>query len=93
VLVLTARDATSDRIAGLDAGADDYLVKRSTSPNSRPGCARCCGAVSTARSPPRVPRITLDPGSQSVTWNGQPVSLQRKELILLRELIAQPGAC
>ncbi|MDT3672218.1 MAG: response regulator [Aromatoleum sp.] len=92
VLVLTARDATSDRIAGLDAGADDYLVKPFDVAELK-ARLRALLRRSFNRAQPALEYrgITLDPGSQSVTWNGQPVSLQRKELILLRELIAQPG--
>jgi DNA-binding response OmpR family regulator len=41
VLLLTARDALEDRVAGLDDGADDYLVKPFAFPSSRPGCGRC----------------------------------------------------
>ena len=42
ILMLTARDAVPDRIAGLDSGADDYLTKPSTSTNCWPTCVRCC---------------------------------------------------
>ncbi len=45
VLILTARDGTAERIAGLDAGADDYLVKPFDVENSRPGSAPCCAAA------------------------------------------------
>lgn len=40
VLIVTARDAVADRVKGLDAGADDYLVKPLISTNSAPACAR-----------------------------------------------------
>jgi DNA-binding response OmpR family regulator len=38
VLILTARDSSADKIAGLDAGADDYLTKPFDLPNCRPAC-------------------------------------------------------
>ena len=92
VLVLTARDATADRIAGLDAGADDYLVKPFDVAELK-ARLRALLRRSFNRPQPAIEYrgITLDPASQSVTWNGQAVNLQRKELILLHELIAQPG--
>lgn len=43
ILVLTARDSVSERVAGLDAGADDYLPKPLHSKNCWPDCARCSG--------------------------------------------------
>ena len=43
VIVLTAKDAVSDRVANLEAGADDYLVKPLVSRNFWHGCARACG--------------------------------------------------
>ncbi len=45
ILMLTARDAVADRVVGLETGADDYLVSRSTSPNCWPACAASCGVV------------------------------------------------
>ncbi len=92
VLVLTARDATGDRIAGLDAGADDYLVKPFDVAELK---ARLRALLRRSFNRPQpaleYDGITLDPASQTVTWRGQPVPLQRKEFILLHELIAQPG--
>lgn len=92
VLVLTARDATADRIAGLDAGADDYLIKPFDVSELK---ARLRALLRRSFNRPQpaleYAGITLDPASQTVTWQGQPVSLQRKEFILLHELIAQPG--
>ena len=92
VLVLTARDATGDRIAGLDAGADDYLVKPFDVAELK---ARLRALLRRSFNRPQpaleYDGITLDPASQTVTWRGHPVPLQRKEFILLHELIAQPG--
>ncbi len=92
VLVLTARDATADRIAGLDAGADDYLVKPFDVDelNAR---IRALLRRSENRAQPALHYrdVSLDPVAQQVSYRGQPVALQRKEFLLLHELLAQPG--
>ncbi|SDS75712.1 response regulator [Pseudomonas oryzae] len=92
VLVLTARDATSDRIAGLDAGADDYLVKpfdvAELKARLRALLRRSFGR---AQSVLEYRGIRLEPDSQQVTYQGVPVNLPRKEFLLLHELLAQPG--
>jgi len=92
ILVLTARDATSDRIAGLDAGADDYLVKPFDVAELK-ARLRALLRRSFNRPQPMLEYrgITLDPVSQSVSYQGQPVNLPRKEFLLLHELLAQPG--
>tara|TARA_R110002049_G_scaffold105003_6_gene251681 strand:- start:380 stop:1039 length:660 start_codon:yes stop_codon:yes gene_type:complete len=92
VLVLTARDATADRIAGLDAGADDYLIKPFDVAELK---ARLRALLRRSFSRPQplleYREIVLDPAGQSVTWRGAPVSLTRKEFLLLHELLSQPG--
>ncbi len=92
VLVLTARDATSDRIAGLDAGADDYLVKpfdlAELKARLRALLRRSAGR---AQSVLNYRGISLEPESQLVTYDGRSISLPRKEFLLLHELISQPG--
>ena len=49
ILLLTARDRVPDRVAGLDAGADDYLVSRLPSMSCWPASAPCCAAPATSR--------------------------------------------
>ncbi len=92
VLVLTARDATSDRIAGLDAGADDYLVKPFDVEELK---ARLRALLRRSFSRPQplleYRGICLDPVTQQVSYQGQEISLPRKEYLLLHELLAQPG--
>jgi two-component system response regulator QseB len=92
VLVLTARDATSDRIAGLDAGADDYLVKPFDVAELK-ARLRALLRRSFGRAEPVLEYrgIRLEPDSQQVTYQGVPVNLARKEFLLLHELLAQPG--
>lgn len=92
VLILTARDATEDRIAGLDAGADDYLVKPFDL-NELKARLRALLRRSTGRATVLIEHagITLDPSSQQVTYNGHTVVLTPKEYLLLHELLAQPG--
>ncbi len=92
VLVLTARDATADRIAGLDAGADDYLVKPFDVAELK-ARLRALLRRSFGRSQPAIEygEVRLEPESQQVSLRGEPVSLARKEFQLLHELLAQPG--
>ena len=92
VLVLTARDATSDRIAGLDAGADDYLVKPFDVAELK-ARLRALLRRSFNRPQPALEYrgIRLDPLDQQVSYLGNPVNLPRKEFLLLHELLAQSG--
>lgn len=92
VLVLTARDATADRIAGLDAGADDYLTKPFDVAELK-ARLRALLRRSFNRPQPALEYrgISLDPVSQEVRYQGKVINLPRKELLLLHELIAQPG--
>lgn len=92
VLVLTARDSTSDRIAGLDAGADDYLVKPFDLAELK-ARLRALLRRSVGRAQPVLEYrgICLEPESQQVTYEERTVNLPRKEFLLLHELISQPG--
>lgn len=92
VLVLTARDAISSRVAALDAGADDYMIKpfdldeldarlraliRRAHGRSAP-CLECNG-------------VTLDPASTAITVDGAPLTLPRREYVLLQALLEDAG--
>ena len=92
VLVATARDAVADRVAGLDAGADDYLVK----PFDLEELAARLRAVqrrSEGRAAPRLEHagLVLDPASHEVTVDGTPVSLSAREFEILHALLEHPG--
>jgi DNA-binding response OmpR family regulator len=93
ILVITARDAVADRIKGLDAGADDYLVKPFDLDEL---AARVRALVRRAegRAEPvmRHGPIALDPATRAVTLRGRPVELSGREFALLQALIARPGA-
>lgn len=92
VIVLTARDQLTDRIAGLDGGADDYVVK----PVAMPELIARCRAI-LRRPGDRVASVLssgsleLDTVSRSVSINGQPVALGRREVTVLENLIRASG--
>ena len=92
VLVLTARDATGDKIAGLDAGADDYLVKPidldELSARIRALLRRSAGRAAPVLS---VGQISLDPAAHLVTLEGKPVELAGREFALLQLLLENAG--
>jgi len=92
VLILTARDDTDDRIAGLDAGADDYLVKPFDL-NELKARLRALLRRSTGRAQLVIEHagVSLDPATQQVRYQGAAVVLTPKEYVLLHELLAQPG--
>lgn len=92
VLFLTARDTVLDRIAGLDAGADDYLGK----PFDLDEAAARLRAL-VRRSAGRAAAelvwgdVRMDPSRFEITKAGQPVRLSRREFAVLRALMDRPG--
>jgi two-component system OmpR family response regulator/two-component system response regulator QseB len=92
VLILTARDTVEDRIKGLDAGADDYLVKPCDLGELN---ARLRALLRRAGGQPApvlaASGITLDPATHAVSFRGEPVELAAKEYALLLALMQQPG--
>ncbi len=91
VLVLSARDATRDRIQALDLGADDYLVK----PFDLDELLARIRVLERRRSglpvnQLRQGELVLDLGSMSVWWQGRQVELQHREVMLLRRLLENP---
>ena len=93
VIVLTARDAIADKVAGLDAGADDYLVK----PFDLDELLARLRAVQRrqagrARPVLQVADLRLDPATHEVTRGGRPVLLSAREFAVLEALMERPGA-
>ncbi|MGW1680498.1 response regulator transcription factor [Saccharopolyspora sp. NPDC002376] len=97
ILVLTARDAVSDRVSGLDAGADDYLPK----PFALEELLARLRALLRRASPLedglddhpaalRFADLELDPGTREVRRGERPISLTRTEFALLELLMAHP---
>ncbi|HEV7138232.1 MAG TPA: response regulator [Steroidobacteraceae bacterium] len=92
VLIITARDAVSDRVQGLDAGADDYLVK----PFDLEELAARIRALlrrKSGRTAPAVQHlgVVLNPATHAVTRDGRQIALSPKEFALLQLLMERPG--
>jgi two-component system response regulator QseB len=92
VLVITARDSVADRVRGLDAGADDYLVKPfdldELSARIRALMRRHGG-----RASPLLEHgdLVVDPATHAVALKGVPVALSGREFALLLALLERPG--
>ncbi|AFL76261.1 response regulator [Thiocystis violascens] len=89
ILILTARDAIADKVAGLDAGADDYLVK----PFDLDELSARIRALARRREGHATPllqagALALDTNRRTVTLGEQPLSLSPKEYALLEKLVA-----
>jgi two-component system response regulator QseB len=92
VIVLSARDTAPERVLGLDAGADDYLIKpfdvEELLARVRALQRRQRGAaVNVIEHGP----LRLDLGAHTVTFEGRPVVLQRREFMLLQRLLQNAG--
>lgn len=92
VLIITARDGLTDRIAGLDAGADDYLGKPF---NLDELAARMRALHRRSLGQPKnmlvAGAIAIDPAAMQVSFDGRPVELSHREFILLRALAERAG--
>ena len=93
VLVVTARDAVADRVAGLDAGADDYLAKPFSldelAARMRALLRRDIGREDNLL---RHRELAVDPVTHTVTQSGRAVDLSAREFALLTALMERPGA-
>ena len=93
VVIITARDAVTDRIAGLDEGADDYLVKPfdldELSARVRAVARRRSGRAASLM---RIGDLEIDAATKRVKWKGAEVQLSAREYALLEALADRPGA-
>lgn len=98
IIMLTAKDDVSDKVMGLDMGADDYMTKpfaieellariRVGLKKRRAASTETASAANVLRAGPLV----LEPSSYTVTMKGQPVSLTKKEFDLLKYLMLHKG--
>ena len=92
ILILTARDATGEKVAGIDAGADDYLVKP-IDLDELTARIRALTRRSAGRAEPMLIHgdLTLDPAAHSVTQAGLVVELSSREFSLLQQLLENAG--
>ena len=92
VLVITARDSVADRVKGLDAGADDYLVKPFDL-DELSARIRALKRRQAGRASPVIEHgpLSLNPATHEVALNGSPVNLSGREFTLLHALLEQPG--
>lgn len=93
VIIITARDGVEDRIKGLDAGADDYVVKPFDLDEL---AARMRSALrrSAGQAAPKIAlgTIAIDPATHEVTHDGRPVALSAREFAIVEALALRPGA-
>jgi two-component system response regulator MprA len=94
ILMLTARDSVRDRVTGLDAGADDYLVKP-FAPEELLARVRALGrrqsAVNAAADTLRVADLELNVRTREATRGGRRIELTAKEFVLLEALMRHAG--
>lgn len=92
VLILTARDATADKIAGLDRGADDYLTKPFDMAELSARLRALERRLSLEKnSEIRNGPVVLDTAAHQVHVDGRDVDLSRREYMLLKALMENPG--
>jgi DNA-binding response OmpR family regulator len=92
VLILTARDTVDQRVAGLDAGGDDYLIK----PFDLTELTARLRAISRRRSGRADPlvklgELTFDPATRTVTLGSEEIHLSAKAVAILEALLQRPG--
>ncbi len=94
IIMLTAKDDVSDKVMGLDMGADDYMTKpfaiEELLARIRVGLKKH-RTTTPADSVLSAGELTLDPVKYAVTWSGKPISLTKKEFDLLKYLMEHKG--
>jgi two-component system, OmpR family, response regulator RegX3 len=96
IIMLTARASETDRVAGLELGADDYVVKpfsaREVTARVRAVLRRAGGTAGSDSEAISIGELTLDPSRHEVSLNGTGLELSRKEFELLRTLMQEAGS-
>jgi len=92
VLILTARDTVTDRVTGLDAGADDYMIKPFDL-DELTARIRALIRRHHGRATPVIEHggLILDPAAHTVSLDGQPVKLSQREFAILQLLLESRG--
>ena len=95
IIMLTAKDDVSDKVMGLDMGADDYMTKpfaiEELLARIRVGLKKRRADTAAAPASLTAGKLRLEPASYTVTWDGTPLSLTKKEFDLLHYLMAHRG--
>ncbi len=95
IIMLTAKDDVSDKVMGLDMGADDYMTKpfaiEELLARIRVGLKKHRTVSAPASNVLTAGKLTLDPAKYAVTWDGAPIALTKKEFDLLRYLMQHKG--
>ncbi len=92
ILLLTARDTTTDKVAGLDSGADDYLTKPFVFDELLARLRALLRRSSPSRDPClRAGDLTYDPAARVAERGGRAISLTKRELGILETLLRRPG--
>jgi two-component system KDP operon response regulator KdpE len=94
IIMLTVRDSEADKVAALDAGADDFVTKPFSTPELLARIRAALRRVPTSQSAPEkinIGRLVIDFAARTVSTGGKPVHLTPKELDLLRYFILHPN--
>jgi two-component system, OmpR family, response regulator MprA len=91
ILMLTARDLVCDRVAGLDAGADDYLAKPFALEELRARLRALLRRSGAGSAPLRFADIELNPVTHQASRGGEPLLLTKTEFALLELFLRNPG--
>ncbi len=91
ILIITARDSLEDKLAGLDGGADDYIVKPFKMAELLARVRALVRRSLTASALLQVADLTLDPGTRQASRGGRPIALSSTEYVLLEYLMRNAG--
>ena len=91
ILMLTARDLVCDRVAGLDAGADDYLAKPFALEELRARLRALLRRSGAGTALLRFSDVELDPAAHQASRGGEPLTLTKTEFALLELFLRNPG--